>query len=87
MSQTILAMRTAALTWPLLMLTLNLGVVGALWFGGQQVMGGTLEVGALVAFINYLMRTLMSMMFVSMLTMRMARAQASAERDRGGVGQ
>jgi ATP-binding cassette subfamily B multidrug efflux pump len=35
---------------------------------------------ALIAFVNYLMRTLMSMMFVSMLTMRLARAQASAER-------
>jgi ATP-binding cassette subfamily B protein len=80
MSQTILAMRTAAVGWPFVMLTLNLGVVGALWFGGQQVIGGTLQVGALVAFINYLMRTLMSMLFVTMLTMRMARAQASAER-------
>ncbi len=58
MAQTILAMRTAALTWPLLMVTLNLSVIGALWFGGRQVMGGSLEVGALVAFINYLMRTL-----------------------------
>ena len=80
MSQTVLAMRTAALGWPFVMLMLNLGVVGAIWFGGRQVIGGTLEVGALVAFINYLMRTLMSMLFVSMLTMRMARAQASAER-------
>jgi ATP-binding cassette subfamily B protein len=80
MSQTILAMRTAAVGWPFVMLTLNLGVVGALWFGGQQVIGETLQVGALVAFINYLMRTLMSMLFVTMLTMRMARAQASAER-------
>jgi ATP-binding cassette subfamily B protein len=80
MSQAILAMRTAAVGWPFVMLTLNLGVVGALWFGGRQVIGGSLEVGALVAFINYLMRTLMSMLFVTMLTMRMARAQASAER-------
>ncbi len=80
MSQTILAMRTAAVGWPFVMLTLNLGVVGALWFGGRQVIGGTLGVGALAAFITYLMRTLMSMLFVTMLTMRMARAQASAER-------
>jgi ATP-binding cassette subfamily B protein len=80
MSHSILAMRTAALAWPFLMLTLNLGVVGALWFGGLQVMEGSMAVGALVAFINYLMRTLMSMMFVSMLTIRLARAQASAER-------
>lgn len=82
MRQTIRAARTSALTWPFMMLTLNLGVVAAVWFGGRQVMLGTLHVGALIAFVNYLMRTLMAMMFVSMLTMRLARAQASAERIR-----
>jgi ATP-binding cassette subfamily B protein len=80
MNQTIKAARTSALTWPFMMMTLNLGVVGAIYFGGRQVMVGTMQVGALIAFVNYLMRTLMSMMFVSMLTMRLARAQASAER-------
>jgi ATP-binding cassette subfamily B multidrug efflux pump len=80
MRQTVRAERTSALTWPFMMLFLNAGVVAAIWFGGQQVMVGTLHVGALIAFVNYLMRTLMSMMFVSMLTMRLARAQASAER-------
>ncbi len=80
MNQTIRAARTSALTWPFMMLSLNLGVVAAIWFGGRQVMVGTMQVGALIAFVNYLMRTLMSMMFVSMLTMRLARAQASAER-------
>ena len=80
MTQTIRASRTSALSWPFMMLTLNIGVVAAIWFGGRQVMIGTMQVGALIAFVNYLMRTLMSMMFVSMLTMRLARAQASAER-------
>jgi ATP-binding cassette subfamily B protein len=37
-------------------------------------------VGELIAFINYLMRTLMAVMFVSMLVMRLARAEASADR-------
>lgn len=80
MTQTIRASRISALTWPFMMLTLNIGVVAAIWFGGRQVMVGTMQIGALIAFVNYLMRTLMSMMFVSMLTMRMARAQASSER-------
>jgi len=54
--------------------------VGAIWFGGLQVTYGGMKVGELIAFVNYLMRTLMSLMFVSMLTMRVARAEASAER-------
>jgi ATP-binding cassette subfamily B multidrug efflux pump len=55
-------------------------VVGAIWFGGLQVTYGDMKVGELIAFVNYLMRTLMSLMFVSMLVIRAARAQASAER-------
>ncbi len=80
MDQTVAVSRIVALTGPLMMLSLNLGVVGALWFGGQQVMVGTMQAGQLIAFVNYLMRTLMSLMFVSMLMMRLSRAQASAER-------
>jgi ATP-binding cassette subfamily B protein len=71
-----------AVTMPAVMLALNLGVVGAIWFGGVQVTLGGIKVGELVAFINYLMRTLMSLMMASMLVMRVARAQASAERIR-----
>ena len=63
-----------------MMIAVNLGVVAVIWFGGLQVTYGTLKVGQLIAFINYLMRTLMSLMFVSMLTMRVARATASADR-------
>ncbi|UCC64431.1 MAG: ABC transporter ATP-binding protein [Anaerolineae bacterium] len=80
MAQTIRAARTVAVTMPAVMLALNLGIVGAIWFGGLQVTYGQMQVGQLIAFVNYLMRTLMSLMFVSMLVMRVARAQASAER-------
>jgi ATP-binding cassette subfamily B protein len=80
MAQTIHAARTVAVTGPATMLALNLGVVGAIWFGGLQVTYGTMKTGELIAFINYLMRTLMSLTFVSMLVMRAARAEASAER-------
>jgi len=80
MGQTIHAARTVAVTRPIMMLALNLGVVGTIWFGGIQVMSGDMHTGQIIAFVNYLMRTLMSMLFVSMLTMRFARAQASSER-------
>ena len=80
MDLTIRAARTVAVTMPGMMLALNLGVVGTIWFGGLQVTVGAMHVGELIAFINYLMRTLMALMFVSMLVMRVARAEASADR-------
>jgi len=78
--QTVRAARTVAVTMPAMMTAINLGVVGAIWFGGRQITVGTMHTGQLIAFINYLMRTLMSLMFVSMMVMRLARAQASADR-------
>jgi ATP-binding cassette subfamily B protein len=80
MDLSIRAARTVAVTMPGMMLVLNLGVVGAIWFGGVQVTQSEMQIGQLIAFANYLMRTLMAMMFVSMLVMRVARAQASADR-------
>ncbi len=80
MNQMIKVIRTIAVTWPFMMIAANLGIVGALWFGGRQIVFGTMQAGQLIAFINYLMRTLMSLMFVSMMVMNLARAQASAER-------
>jgi ATP-binding cassette subfamily B protein len=62
------------------MLIVNLGIAGAIWFGGIQISVGNLQTGELIAFVNYLTRALMSLMFVSMLMMRLARAQASAVR-------
>jgi ATP-binding cassette subfamily B multidrug efflux pump len=80
MERTIHSARVVAATMPGVMLAVNLGVVGAIWFGGVQVTVGSMQVGQLIAFINYLMTTLRSLMFVSMLVMRFARAEASAER-------
>jgi ATP-binding cassette subfamily B multidrug efflux pump len=80
MAQTVGAARLVAVAMPAVMLALNVGIVGAIWFGGLQVTYGGMKVGQLIAFVNYLMRTLMSLMFVSMLAMRAARAEASAER-------
>lgn len=74
------ASRTVAINGPATMLILNIGVVAALWFGGVQVNQGSLRVGELIAFVNYVQRTLMSVSMVSMLVMRFARAQASADR-------
>jgi ATP-binding cassette, subfamily B, multidrug efflux pump len=80
MDQNITAVRASAVTMPIMMLTLNAGVVAALWFGGVQVQAGDLQVGQLIAFINYLSQTLMSLMMISMLVVRFARSEASAAR-------
>ncbi len=80
MDHTVGAARTVAVAGPFMMITVNMGLVGALWFGGRQVMLGEMHVGALIAFANYLTQALMSLMFVSMVMMRFSRAQASAER-------
>jgi ATP-binding cassette subfamily B protein len=80
MNQNLMAVRTSAITMPFMMLALNAGIVGTIWFGGRWVIGGSMDVGQVVAFINYLMQTLMSLMMVSMLVMRVSRAEASAQR-------
>jgi ATP-binding cassette, subfamily B, multidrug efflux pump len=78
--QNILAVRTSAVTMPFMMLAMNAGVVAAVWFGGLRVSAGDMQIGALIAFINYLTQTLMSLMMISMLVVRVARAEASAVR-------
>ncbi|MBN1640772.1 MAG: ABC transporter ATP-binding protein [Anaerolineae bacterium] len=80
MDQTIRAARTVAGAMPAIMMIMSLGIVSVLWFGGIQVTVGGMKIGQLIAFINYLMGTLRSLMFVSMLIMRFARAQASSDR-------
>lgn len=80
MHQNLRAVRTMAITMPLVSFTLNIGVVAALWFGGLQVQAGDLQVGQVIAFINYLTQALMALTMVSMLVMRVARAEASAAR-------
>jgi ATP-binding cassette, subfamily B, multidrug efflux pump len=80
MERNITAVRTGAVTMPILILVVNLGIVGAIWFGGVQVDRGELEVGELVAFLNYLLQGMIALGMVSFLIIRMARAEASAER-------
>ncbi|MCC9076672.1 ABC transporter ATP-binding protein/permease [Litorilinea aerophila] len=78
--QTIQAMQLMALVMPLMMLFVNLGVVGVIWFGGRMVVGGQLAVGQIIAFVNYLLQALFSLMMVGMLLVRVSRAAASADR-------
>jgi ATP-binding cassette subfamily B protein len=78
--QNLAAVRLSALTMPFMLLVLNGGTVAALWLGGQQVVGGSLQVGQLIAFLSYLAQSLMALVGASMLVVRFSRAGASAER-------
>lgn len=78
--KTIQAMRLVALVMPLMMLAVNIGVVCVLWFGGIQVASGKMKVGQILAFVNYLMHALLSLIMVSMLLIQISRAKASSDR-------
>jgi len=80
MDATVRAAVLVATVMPVMMLLVNLGVVGVIWFGGWQVQAGETHLGQLLAFINYLLQMLSALMMVGMLVMRVAQADASAER-------
>ena len=80
MEQTIRVTQLVALVMPFMMLILNLGVVAVIWFGGIAVTQGGMKLGEIIAFINYLLLFLQSLMIGSMVLIRMSRAEASAER-------
>ncbi len=82
MEQNTIAVRTTAVTMPLVMLAMNGGIIAALWMGGVNIKNGDLQVGQLIAFNNYLLQTLMALMMVSMVITQIARAEASAGRVR-----
>ena len=65
---------------PAMMLVMNLTTIGVLWFGGQQVVAGEMQVGALMSYSTYIMHILMSLMMLSMTIMMFSRAKASSER-------
>ncbi len=54
--------------------------VGVIWFGGLRIDAGGMEVGSLIAFINYLMQIFMSVMMATMMFMIVPRGEVSADR-------
>lgn len=68
------------LLFPLAMLVLNVTVVGVIWFGGIQVNNGTIEIGTLFAFMQYVGQILMGVLMASFMTIMIPRAAVSAER-------
>ncbi len=72
--------RLMALLMPGVMLVMNLAVVAVVWFGGIEINAGTLQVGQLMAFIQYVMQVMFAVMMVAMMAFMIPRGQASALR-------
>jgi ATP-binding cassette subfamily B protein len=69
-----------ALMFPVVMLVLNVSSVAVIWFGGLRVADGDIEVGTLMAFLQYLMQILMAVMMATFMAVMLPRAAVSAER-------
>jgi ATP-binding cassette subfamily B multidrug efflux pump len=72
--------RLQALIFPTVMLILNVSSVAVLWFGAHRVDTGDMQIGALTAFLSYLLQILMSVMMATFISMMIPRAAVCAER-------
>jgi len=72
--------RLMAYMFPLVMLVMNVSSVAVLWFGGHRIDSGGMQIGALTAFLSYLMQILMAVMMATFMFMMVPRAEVCAER-------
>jgi ATP-binding cassette subfamily B protein len=72
--------RLMALIFPIVMLVFNAASVAVLWFGAARIDSGQLQIGALTAFLQYLVQILMSVMMATFMVMMVPRAAVCAER-------
>ncbi|MFA5883406.1 MAG: ABC transporter ATP-binding protein [Acidimicrobiia bacterium] len=72
--------RLQAFMFPTVMLIVNTSSVAAVWFGGNRIGAGEMQVGALVAFISYLILILMSVMMATWVAFLTPRAAVSSDR-------
>jgi ATP-binding cassette, subfamily B, multidrug efflux pump len=72
--------RLIALMFPSVMFVLNVSSVAVLWFGAHIIADGGMQIGALTAFLSYLLQILMSVMMGTFVFMMVPRAEVSSER-------
>ncbi|MER6048667.1 ABC transporter ATP-binding protein [Streptomyces sp. NPDC001793] len=72
--------RLMSMMFPLVMLIVNLSSVAVVWFGALRIDAQKMEIGALTAFLSYLMYILMSIMMATFMVMMLPRAEVCAER-------
>ncbi|MFG2191503.1 ABC transporter ATP-binding protein [Streptomyces sp. NPDC048639] len=72
--------RLMALMFPTVTTVVNLSGVAVVWFGAHRIDSGGMEIGALTAFLSYLMQIVMSVMMAAFMFMMVPRAEVCAER-------
>lgn len=72
--------RLMALAFPVVMVIFNASTVAVIWFGAFRVDSGAMQIGALTAFMSYLIQILMSVMMATFMSMMIPRAAVSAGR-------
>ena len=66
--------------WPIVTLVMNMSVIAVLWVGGNMASHGTIAIGKVMAFVNYLIQIMSSLIMMVMLVLNFSRAKASADR-------
>lgn len=74
------AMRVVIATMPVMMLAMNITTLAVVWYGGNIIIAGDMQVGDLTAFTTYIVQILMSLMMLSMVFLQSSRAMASVKR-------
>lgn len=69
-----------AFMMPIMMLVMNLTVTAIIWFGGIRIDNGAMQVGDLMAFIQYVMQIMFALIMASMMFVMIPRAAVSAKR-------
>ncbi|WP_027631500.1 ABC transporter ATP-binding protein [Clostridium hydrogeniformans] len=69
-----------AISQPMFFLLLNIAIIAIFWVSSNMINTGSLQVGQLVAFIEYLFHAMFSMMLFSMVFVMYPKAQVSADR-------
>ncbi|MBB5868033.1 ATP-binding cassette subfamily B protein [Allocatelliglobosispora scoriae] len=72
--------RLMAIMFPAVMMVINVSSVAVLWFGAGRIDSGGMQIGALTAFLSYLMQILMAVMMATFMFVMIPRAEVSAER-------
>jgi ATP-binding cassette subfamily B protein len=69
-----------ALMFPSVLFILNVSSAAAVWIGGNRIASGQMQVGALIAFLSYLIQILMALMMATFMIMLLPRAAVSSDR-------
>lgn len=74
------AFKVVIFQMPIMMIAMNLTTLAVVWFGGNQIIAGTMPVGDLSSFTTYIVQVLMSLMMLAMVLLQSSRALASSRR-------